>query len=130
MGLGLEVHKYLASASWAPVVLFVAGLEFGRSNSSWPIKVLLTVAVIQLIVAGSIYFQSYLRMSNSYAASLAPSTMIDEAEAITPGTKRAIVGDIILAQRFGQMAAKVAFPLMTLGYAEVALVALLTLWGL
>jgi hypothetical protein len=120
--------KYLAGLCSVPIIVILAFFRGDASEFGGFGKVLVSVPVCALMVSGSIFFLAYQKQTLMIAHALMGKDALQRAFETNPSVFAEVEINAHVAQRLGDMANDVAFPLMTVSYVLLALAAVLTIW--
>jgi hypothetical protein len=124
----IDLFRYFAGVCWAPVVIISTFFPSSDVEFGWMIRLILSLAVVALVVAGSIFFLAYQKQLLMLSHALLGEKAIMKAAEVNPNAKEDIVNNLYVARRLGNIANNIAFPLMTISYASLGVVAVVAVW--
>ncbi len=120
--------KYLAGLCWAPIIVVLAFFRGGDSEFGLLGKILVSVPLVALMIAGAIFFLAFQKQTLMVVHSLMGDEAIDKAEKKNPEARKQIETNMYFAWWLGHIANAIAFPLMMMSYVLLAIAAVVAVW--
>ena len=124
----IELFKYFAAVAWGPVVIVVALFRGETSDVSIFVRLAMTGCLLSLIVSGTIFYLAYAKQNIALVHLMMGEKAIDKAATVNPSAREKIDINIVVSHKLGNIADRVAFPLLSLGYAILSLISVISLW--